>query len=378
MARKTAIRITGAEVAAQEYRTDARRDGAPAPAPMSTMQVLRQARDVMTEEELLRIGRSAARLELRGENWSAEDRADCAAEIVFQILAERDGCPPSRANPDMALGHGCHIAKNWRAAQLRRRAAEDRARESEEDRLAQSGAGMLEVLEREQLPADYRAAGAEQGIDEAHRAAADAIERLELTAGGPVHSVFYAWARGETSHVCAAENGLSLEAWEKRTTRGKALIRAAFPDYGTLVEALTEDLPTIYRRHHVEWPSREGTDAGRTPAKPDSREDAREACLNRHQCPVPGLAAINASRARRGYLVPAPAIKSTGKDKTGQPHSKAPAGYLWVEGRTARQGEADARRSLARIMAQSAKRERGVSYAGTRGGWQAPEAPQEG
>lgn len=44
-----------------------------------------RAAELVTGEDLIRRTRAAARMALRGENWSAEDRADCAAELVCLV-----------------------------------------------------------------------------------------------------------------------------------------------------------------------------------------------------------------------------------------------------------------------------------------------------
>lgn len=371
MARKTAIRITNAELGAEEYRREVARDVHVEGPRLSTYQLLRQAREMMTESELLALAKSAARLELRGAEWSAEDRADCASETVWHILTDCDGSAPPRGSMKGSLTHACHVAKNWRTSKLRQRAADKRAQEAAEDRLSVSGSAMWEALEMADIPDGYAAARQAQVIEEAHRVAEDATQRLELTTGGPVHAVFYQWARDESAAVCADENGVSAEAWQKRVERGQALIRAAFPSFGDLLDAIRDSEPiTLYRRGRIDWPTREGTDGGTWPQRPEDATEAREACTMRHRCPVPGLAAMNASRARRGYLVRAPMAQGW------SPESRAPRGYLWVEGKTSQQAKADALRSLARTRALESRRERGVSYDGERGGWNPAEHGQ--
>ena len=269
--KKTAIRITSAELAAEEYRAESRRDIPRETAPESTLQLLRRVRDRMSERDLLKLSREAARLELRGDQWDSEDRADCAAEVMWHILAEHEGAPPLSDSPRARITHACGIAKNWRAAQLRRRAMEARAEQAAEDAYALSPAAMLDSIP-DTLSAEYLAERAAQDIAAAHDAAAAAIARLELTPGGPVHAAFYQWARGASGDQCAAENDVAPATWRKRVERGGALIRAAFPDLGALCEAMREsDPPAIYRRARIRWQDREGTDGGSRPTRAGER-----------------------------------------------------------------------------------------------------------
>lgn len=348
MSRKTAIRITNAEIGAAEFAADDRRDRTYSDTAPTVLDLIRSARGQMDMRELLKRCESAARLELRG--WDGEDRKDCAAAIMLHVLEETRGAPPRKDSPRVKLTHLCHLAQNWRTTTTRYRAAVERARQAQEDAHTLSMGAALDIIDAK--PLDAEIAAAEESAERAHVVAERICDRLELPRGAAVYARIYQWARGETSEVCADENGVKLSTWDMRLKRGAEMIAALYPDPSALLDELRDEPPSIYRRSRVEWPTREGTDGGRYPLRPETAEDARAASLMRHQCPVPGLAAIGAARLRRGYLLRAPHVKSASPN--------APRGYLWVAGKDPETLKDEALKRLGRIRAQERTRDASV------------------
>jgi hypothetical protein len=354
MARKTAIHTSSAELAAAEFQAGERLDRTSAADHIPTvLELIREARELLTESELLKRCQDAARLELRPPDFTSEDRTDCAAELVWQVLAERNGSPPKRSAPEATLTYFCNRAKNWRNAEINRRRAEQRAREAVEDKLVLSAAAEYEIADDLNQPLGYRIAAAEQ-------AASELVGRLALAQRGPVWAALYERARDCSAEQCAAEQNVSYETWRKRTQRGAAMLRGIFPNASDLLGFLdpaADEVERIYRRPSHVRPTREGTNNGERPMRATDASEARELSSVRHQCPTPGLAAVNESLNRRGHYVKAPALPSA----TTESGERRPAGHLWIAGRTAMQARADSLRELGRIRASESKREQSAS-----------------
>lgn len=226
MARRTAIRITNAEVAAAEHKTQARRDNAPSTERTpSTLDLMRAARGIMSEDELLQLAKDAAALEMR--SYDAEDRKDAAAEAIWHVLAACDGSPPRRDSNLANIAHLRGLVRNYRRALDAKRRLADAAAETEAAEYAASEAWTLDGLVTD---SGYLAAAAAQSIDAAHKLANDAADKLQLSRDGivseGVHAVFYQWIRDRTGEVCASECGVSHAAWKMRVNRGAKFIRA--------------------------------------------------------------------------------------------------------------------------------------------------------
>lgn len=228
MARKTAVHTTNAEVAAAEYAADARKDRAATGVPtgLVSLAALRERRGIMTERALLKRAQDAARLELRGENYGADDRADVAATIIADVLAENHGTPPRSESPKATLTAFCDRAKTLRRSLQRQRARDD----SDAQRAAESHALSADALGADSTPAKHAAIVGRSSADAAARAASAICAELKLPDEdkSPHWTLFYVWARGESPEVCAAERGVSFAAWRVRQTRGAKFVRGFY------------------------------------------------------------------------------------------------------------------------------------------------------
>jgi hypothetical protein len=264
MARKTAIRITNAELRAEEFKADARKDIVPVvrtgdiKSGLPTLADFRADRNMlpagvlrpdgtldMRADSLLRRANSAASLELRGANYSTEDRADVAATIVADVLALAGGLKlaPENARPSTDKNSGisadspkvtltalCDRAKTLRRSIDRQRqhdcAGEKVAREKRALQPAALG------IKPDDTTAKHAAILGRASVAVARRATDSVFRDLfkladdgEVDRGKPSWATLYQWVRGETAEVCAAENGVELSAWKMRANRGGKTIR---------------------------------------------------------------------------------------------------------------------------------------------------------
>lgn len=243
MARKSAIHVTNADVAAAEYRRDARTDrqthATPAPIGLMSMSEWRERRGQLplavkrpdgtlnrSEDSLLKRATDAARLELRGASYSPDDRADVAAQIVADVLTETDGAPPRRDSRRVTLTALCDRAKTARRSIERQRARDDAKAQTDAERYALSA----DALGIDFTPAEHAAIVARSSAAAAERAALAGMRLigLEPDAQSPIFTLFYVWARGASPEVCAAERGVSHGAWRVRQSRGAKLLRSAY------------------------------------------------------------------------------------------------------------------------------------------------------
>src|SRR5581483_1594301 len=188
----------------------------------------RERHDFMTAAELLKLARSAARLELRGQNYSADDRADVAAAIVAAVLEHTGGAMPRRESDRVKLGRLCGDAKNYRRAIDTRR--EHDSAEAQRAAAAESLTAAALGHRATATPAEHAAIVARSATLAAERAASAICAELGLPAetDSALWSVLYQWARGATGEVCAAERGVTWGAWKVRQTRGARLMRETF------------------------------------------------------------------------------------------------------------------------------------------------------
>jgi hypothetical protein len=265
--------VSAARLAAKraaDARTESLRPSG-GPALLPNLAQMRELRGQLEAAELLKLARSAARLELRGERYSADDRADVAASIVAAVLADTGGAMPRRESPRIKLGRLCGDAKN-----LRRSIDAARERDQlEAGREAARHALTADALGHSPTPAAHAAIVARSGELAAERAATAICAELGLPADPDTAawSVLYQWARGATGEVCAAERGATWGAWKVRQTRGAKFLRE-FYSAAELMARLTlgatvgEDGAIVFA---LEDDSREAH--GRTPIMaPDWRE----------------------------------------------------------------------------------------------------------
>lgn len=239
MARKTAIRITNAEARAEEYKTDARKDAPMAPNTAGLLPSLaeyRAARGMMEADELLKLCKSAARLELRGAMYSPDDRLDVAADIMAAVMVETRGALPRRASERVKLGRLCGDAKNRRRSIDARRERDRIDAEARASEYALSAA----AIGADHTPARHVAIVARAGALAAARAATAVCEELGLPApeDSPAWTVFYVWTRGASPEVCAAERGATWATFRVRMSRGATFVRK-FYGLAELVSRLT-------------------------------------------------------------------------------------------------------------------------------------------
>lgn len=393
MARKTAIHVTNAEVAAAEYRADARRDAAPVHrVPPSTRQILAALRGAMTERELLSRGRDAAYCELRGAAWSAEDRTDCAAEVVWTVLQRTGGAMPGRDDRRFSLAICRKIAQDWRRSNLARIARESAEADQAAAEYAASSAAVTDALITNP---EYLRRAAAQSIGAARAAALRAAANLGLAdaTSAAVQAVVYQWLRDRTGEQCAAENGVTHATWKTRHSRGARMLRdfsaadligrltdttvieLALPPTEddarpTLVVVATEDRSAPARGHGdtftgrkikedaADW--RDGTADGTRPTRPEDAAAARAACAVSARRPAPKSAAAARAKARRGYIIKTPRAHRAMLTDPITGH-RSWNDEIPVTGRAADQAYADALRAAARAQVRPGRRERAVN-----------------
>lgn len=260
--------VTNAKLAAAEAAADARRDATPRKARPSINERLGHKavirRERIAPEDLLRLARDAALLSMRGVMYSAEDRADCAAEITWQALAEcsaddmadarkhgvaaraearADAMTPYADDKRYDLSGMRGRAQNFRRALDRKRAADksaaDDARSMRATTFAASAEQIADRLQRE------RDSG--HDADAAAAAAARMCARLNMRAGGDVFRVLYQWSRGPdaTAESCARELGIAAGTFRASTHNAGATLRAAYAVSGGAAGLLDDLLPGV-------------------------------------------------------------------------------------------------------------------------------------
>jgi hypothetical protein len=236
MARKSAIRISNAEIAAVEYAKAARRDQLAAENGKQGIDLLhriaaedrRERLGLMAERDLLKRAADAARLELRGASFSPDDRQDVAAQIVADVLEMIGGGMPRHDDRRVSLTALCDRAKTLRRSIERQRARDDISAQDDANRYATSAAAL--GIDTDETPAERAALLAAESADAAAHAASALCRMLRLAAepDSAVWCHFYVLARGKSPEDCAAERAVSWGAWRVRMSRGAKLIRAAY------------------------------------------------------------------------------------------------------------------------------------------------------
>lgn len=194
----------------------------------------RRLRGLLTEREHLARCRDAARREMRGANYSPDDRADCAAEILAAGLAETHGTPPRIDDARHSLTAYCGRARNYRRGLERERARDDAERIAAEDRQAWS---MVDTLaDAEPLPEPTSRV-------EAWIAAQRAVARLGVGDIPAADLLLYRLARDVSAAVLSAEVGKSHDAYRQAESRAAKSIRERFPDAAALMLALADVNP---------------------------------------------------------------------------------------------------------------------------------------
>lgn len=202
-----------------------------------TLKQLREQRDALTETELMRRCQDAARLELRGAQFSPDDRLDVAADIMLDVLVSTGGAPPNREDRRYSLTVLCGRAANCRRSIESRRKRDDTAATEEQDSNAWAIDGLTPDVS---LPAEVTAS-------EATHAAVEACKRLGLDdSRAPMLALFYGYARDLPGPVVAAELGLSPNAYDVACCRARTLIREQYPTATAFLKALIgESVPVV-------------------------------------------------------------------------------------------------------------------------------------
>jgi hypothetical protein len=309
--RKTAVHTTNADQRAAEFGADERRDriaevkarGAHPRTLLPSLAQWREERAFMSWQELWDVTRAAARLEMRGEMYSADDRLDCAASIVRELLVETgaadDRCTmPRRDSRRVTLTALRDRAKTMRRSLERQREhdAENARRAAEEYALTADALGVGTVADDT----------AEVARIDAERATDAVCAKLGLTASqdSPVWLTLYQWAANATAETVAEDRALAVENVRTRIKKGAKVLRsrhglahiagtltlgakvARTPlkrsgiPAGTILLTLEDRSREAHSRTPLlaqDW--REGTAAGSRPERPADASTARAECI---------------------------------------------------------------------------------------------------
>jgi hypothetical protein len=273
---------------------------------------MRERRNQLSERELWQRCQSAARLEMRGQRYSSEDRQDCAAQILADGIAALNGAMPTSHDPKHSLGSYCKRSQTIRRSLDRQRDRDIAAAEAEQD----SAAWTIDALTPDVDPT------VEVSPVDAWNAASKAAERLGFSmTSKPIRALFYGYARDVTGPVVADELAMSPNAYDVACCRGREMVRESYPtaemfllalcgdpvwsvDPSTgepvLTYSVIDDSSEAHTRTHIlaeDW--RDGTDGGSWPDRPETADDARAACEMRQRPAAPKLAEQNRSKAHR-------------------------------------------------------------------------------
>jgi hypothetical protein len=236
MARKTAIHITAAELNTAEHAADERRDIAADKAEVArtlalpTLAELRAARGMLTEDELWQRCLSAARLEMRGKDYSYEDRVDCASELWRTTWLDNGQTLPRGDDERYSLTVQCGRASNYRRSLDRQRAQDAKRAKEAAEAIAASPAGLGIV--RDDTLAKHAAILAR--YDEHTKAAAvsavcETLALPEMTAPDePVWLTLYQWVTAQTAAQVAADRNMGQKLAEKRIAAGAKFLRGFY------------------------------------------------------------------------------------------------------------------------------------------------------
>jgi hypothetical protein len=327
-------------------------------------------------DALLKRARDAARLEVRGVAYSAEDRADIAAAIVADVIAEL-GPSPRADSERVTLTAFCGRAKTLRRSLDRQRARDAADAAQSAHTYAQSASALDPHGKRGAIPARLLELAASRDARAAERATAAALQTLGLSAAdhpadSPVWIALYQWTRGGTSEQTARERGMSAVLVRKRQMIGAKFLRGfysadALASRFTLGAARVAD-GIVYvcedrsQEAHGRTPLladvpsaphwREGTAAGQRAERAESADAAREACrvsrtrvrpkrerdrargtaAEQRQRRADALAAIARDYARAARREPAVSDGRNGRTRDGLTAARTPYGRA-IDGR---------------------------------------------
>lgn len=285
-----------------------------------TLAQLREMRGAMTETDLMRRCRDAARLEMRGAMFSPDDRLDCASRIMLDGLAETAGSLPSATDPRHSLGAYCKRAQTVRRSLQRERERDNLAADLDADRAAWSADALVPEYVPEPLISTPQTA-VEAADMLCHRLSAAPYSVCDGRGYGNVWRLLYGYARDLPGAVVAHELQLSPNAYDVACNRARSLIRKRYPHAIDWVRALigeptqvvdpmtgepvwryvlTDASREAHDRTHLlaaDW--REGTDNGRHAPRATDAQAAREVCEVRHVRAAPVTADKRSARAAK-------------------------------------------------------------------------------
>lgn len=231
-------------------------------------------RHELTEEELVKRCRDAARSAMRSDQWSPDDREDCACELIVKTLEALampglgSGILPRRDDPSYCFTALRHRAINWRD---RTDAERDRdaligGTENAVEYIPPTDDELAPLDKWTRLPIDadgYHSMDAAQTIDHYSRAAKLACDDLGVSVGrylegddaerlpsepSPVACLVYQWVRDASPETAASDLGVGWQTWRKRTSRGAKSIREAYPTSAELIAAIAGNAVECTRR----------------------------------------------------------------------------------------------------------------------------------
>lgn len=270
--RRTTIAKDRATLNREDAKRDAKRD-APRRSPsglLPSIEAQREQRECVSAEDLWLTCRKASRVALRGTMYSPDDREDCAAKLVADVLASAaEAVEPRRrgatGSPAEVLAYIDYTLRLWPSSEaglLPRRDSRlvflprlidsakhyresiDRVRTRDrmqaEDRAAQE-ATTPAALGITETPAKHARIVGRSGALEARQAAVTMCRDLRLDqvssgrswrpatdaelADTGVWRVFYQWSRERSGEVCAAECGISYGTWRTSVHRGAEFVQ---------------------------------------------------------------------------------------------------------------------------------------------------------
>lgn len=208
---------------------------APVSGSLLPLDIQRRMRGIMSERELLSLCRDAARREMRGANYSPDDKADCASVLMVTALVECSGTPPRSADRRYSLTAMCGRAKNYRRG-LERERARDAADAAEQ---AESELWSVDPL------AEYADAilNARPTMAEAAELGDIAVKRLSVGDILGAADLLTRLAMDVTSEVYSETIEVAHATYRQRESRAAKAIRQRYPDAASMLRELADMNP---------------------------------------------------------------------------------------------------------------------------------------
>lgn len=309
--------LDNAKLGREEAKRDAKRDAVPEHFPdVATM--LRQHRDKTTDAEraagLLKRASDAAWLELRGDQFDAEDRRDAASIVLAEILAEYAPNVPMLDDRHVSLTVMC-----GKVANERRRIQSQRERDHGEYLRNATKRGPDGFTEAERSALEDASIVAASDADAALAEARRLTSKLDCSPDGPVSDVLYQWIRDAAGPVCALERGYTPGSWRVRVSTGGKLLRAALTDSIALLDAVLgdADAPGKLLPEDVGIIDARATDGELVYSQTDASREARNRTRFLAEISSGGTVTLTGSRQTpSGYVRNTPAIVGQWREGT--------------------------------------------------------------